>query len=60
MDHAHVEAALFALVVTGLVYLCKWIFGFSLPAIFGLPACLVIFVGAYILLFIVFRFLWSR
>jgi hypothetical protein len=58
--HAHIDAAVFAAVLTCLTYAVKWIMGFNLPAfIFFLPAFIAVFSGFYIVLLLLFAIAWS-
>jgi hypothetical protein len=60
-SHAHIDAAVFAALLTLLTYAVKWIFGFQLPAtIFFLPTFIAIFLSFYVILWVVFAFVWSR
>jgi hypothetical protein len=59
--HAHVDAALFAAVLTVLTYGIKWMFGLRFPdLVFVLPTFVAIFIGFYAILFVVFLLVWSR
>jgi hypothetical protein len=59
--HAHVDAGLFAILLTLLIYGIKWIFGLKFPySIFVLPTFLAVFIGFYAILFIVFLVVWSK
>ena len=59
--HAHVEAALFAVLLTLLTYGFKWIFGLRFPTtILALPAFIGIFLGFYVILFAGLLIAWSR
>jgi len=60
-QHAHVQAALLAMLLTAVTYGIKWLFGFTFPGvIFVLPTFMAIFIGFYLILFVLFLILWSR
>jgi hypothetical protein len=59
--HAHVDAGVFAIFFTVLTYIIKWICGLKFPgSIFGLPTFMAIFIGFYMVLFLVFLLAWNR
>jgi hypothetical protein len=59
--HAHMDAGFFAILLTLLTYGIKWLFGLTFPeTIFVLPTFLAVFVGFYLILFVVFLILWNR
>jgi hypothetical protein len=59
--HAHIDAAVFAAVLTLLTYAVKWIFGFKFPVIiFFLPTAVAVFFGFYVILWVYFAITWSR
>jgi len=59
--HAHVEAGLFAVLLTLLTYGIKWICGMKFPhTILGLPAFIGIFLGFYVIFFIALLIAWNR
>jgi hypothetical protein len=61
MNHAHVEAGVFSILATLLAYGIAWLFNWNIPAlIFNIPAFLVIFVGLYLILYVVFLIAWNR
>jgi hypothetical protein len=58
--HAHIDAAVIAILLTGPAYGIKWIFGLKFPdLIFYLPPFIAIFAGFYVVLFIGFLIAWS-
>jgi hypothetical protein len=60
-SHAHVEAAVFSILLTLIVYGVKKLFGLRLPeTILVLPTSIAIFIAFYIILYIAFIFLWSK
>jgi hypothetical protein len=59
--HAHVDACIFAILLTLLTYGIKWVFGLEFPEfLFALPTFLVVFVGFYSVLYLVFLIVWNR
>ena len=54
MNHAHLDAALLAIVMSGLVWLVDWIFEL------GAPPILFVFIGFYLVLYVIFSYLWRR
>jgi hypothetical protein len=59
--HAHVDAGLFAVLLTLLTYGIKGIFGLTFPdMIFVLPTFIAVFIGFYTILYVVFLIVWSR
>lgn len=59
--HAHVDAAVFSVVLTVLTYGVKWLFGWGFPSFFfGLPFFLAVFLGYYLAWSVAFLVLWSR
>lgn len=59
--HAHVDAAVFAALLTVLTYVIKWCAGIDFrPYVFAFPTFLAIFMGFYIILHVIFLILWSR
>jgi hypothetical protein len=61
MNHVHVEAGTLSILLTLLVYLVRWATGFHLPQILlGLPTFLVLFLGFYLVLYVVFLIAWNR
>ena len=59
--HAHIDAAVFAILLTLLTYGIKWLFGLKFPVvILVLPTFLAVFIGFYVILFVVFLILWSK
>jgi hypothetical protein len=59
--HAHVDAGLFAVLLTLLSYGIKWTFGLNFPGvIFVVPTFIAVFIGFYAILFFVFLLVWSR
>ena len=60
-NHAHVDAGAFSILLTLLVYVVKWIAGLKFPVlIFYLPTFIAIFLGFYIILYIVFLIAWNK
>ncbi len=60
-SHAHIDASVFAVVLTLLTYLVKWVFGLRFPDfVLVLPTFLAIFIGFYIILWVVFLIAWNR
>lgn len=60
-SHAHTEAAVFSIVLTSLTYAVKWVAGWQFPAVvLGVPSFIAVFLGFYVLLFLVFLILWNR
>jgi len=60
-SHAHIDAGAFSILLTLLVYIVKWIVGFKFPVlIFYLPPFIAIFLGFYIVLYVVFLIAWNR
>ena len=59
--HVHVEAAVIATLLTMLIYGVTWFAGWSLPGrIVGFPAFLIVFAGAYVILYIILMVLWTK
>jgi hypothetical protein len=59
--HAHIDAGFFAILLTLLTYGVKWLFALKFPdSIFVLPTFLVVFIGFYAILYIVFLIVWSK
>jgi hypothetical protein len=59
--HAHVDAAVFSIVLPLLTYGVKWAFGLRFPdLIFGVPTFIAVFVVFYLILFGVFLIAWSK
>ena len=59
--HAHIDAAVLAILLTLLTYGIKWLFGLKFPVvILVLPTFLAVFIGFYTILFVVFLILWSK
>jgi hypothetical protein len=59
--HAHVDAAVFAALLTLLAYVVKWSIGIDFPSyIVGFPAFVIIFLGFYIVTFAIFLIRWSK
>jgi hypothetical protein len=59
--HAHADAAVFATLLTLLVYGVKWLFGWKFPDfILVLPTFVAVFVALYVILYGVFLLAWSR
>jgi hypothetical protein len=59
--HAHMDAALSAALMTLLIYVVKWCIGTDFrPYIFVFPTFVVIFLGFYIVAFMIFLVLWTR
>jgi hypothetical protein len=59
--HAHIDASVFAILLTLLTYGIKWLFGLKFPdTIFVLPTFLAVFIGFYAILFVVFLILWNK
>jgi len=60
-SHAHVDAAVFSIVLTFLTYGVKWVLGLKFPVlVFGVPSFIAVFLGFYLILFLVFLVLWNR
>jgi len=60
-NHAHIDAGALSILLTFLVYVVKWIAGFKFPVlIFYLPTFIAIFLGFYIVLYVVFLIAWNR
>jgi hypothetical protein len=60
-EHAHVEAALAAILLTLVTYGVKWLFGLHFPElVFMLPTFLAVFLGFYLILFVVFLIAWCK
>lgn len=60
-SHAHVEAAALSAVLTLLTYIAKWTLGWKFPdLVFAMPAFIAVFLGFYVVLFVVFLVVWSR
>ncbi|MBI2266516.1 MAG: hypothetical protein HYU64_15360 [Armatimonadetes bacterium] len=59
--HAHIDAAVFSVLLTLFIYGVKWLFGFKFPAfIFVLPTFVAIFLGFYTILYVAFLIAWTR
>ncbi len=59
--HAHTDAGFFAILLTLLTYGVKWVFGLRFPgSVFVLPTFLAVFIGFYVILFVVFLVIWNR
>jgi hypothetical protein len=59
--HAHIDAGFLAILLTLVTYGIKWLFGLRFPDfIFFLPTFMVVFIGFYAILFVVFLVIWSR
>ncbi len=59
--HAHVDAAVFSIVLTLLTYGVKWLRGWNFPAlVFGVPSFIAVFIAFYVILFVVFLVAWNR
>jgi hypothetical protein len=59
--HAHIDAAVFAILLTLLTYGIKWLFGLKFPVvILVLPTFLAVFIGFYVILFVLFLILWNK
>ena len=60
-NHAHVEAALFAIVSVLAIYAVAWLIKAELPAmVYLFPTPLALWVSAYILLYGLFSYLWRK
>lgn len=60
-QHAHVEAALFATLLTIITYALIWLLNFSVPeVILLLPAPLAIWLGCYLVCYPIAYFLWHK
>lgn len=60
-EHAHVEAALAAGILTVVTYGVKWLFGLHFPdLVFMLPTFMAVFIGFYLILFVVFLIAWCK
>ena len=60
-NHAHVDAATFTVVLLLTAYGVSRLFGWTIPPLlFGLPAVLVLFIGTYLLLYLVMFIAWRR
>ncbi len=56
MNHAHVEAALFTVVITVVALIVKWIFAWAWP-----PAAVPLMIlGTYIVLRVALTIVWTR
>jgi len=59
--HAHVEAGLLSILLTLLVYGIKWLFRLKFPElILVFPTFIGVFIGFYLILYVVFILLWSK
>jgi len=59
--HAHVDAAVFSVVLILLTYGVKWAFGLRFPDfIFGVPTFIAVFVVIYLILYGVFLIAWGK
>lgn len=59
--HAHIDASVFAFVLTFLTYGVKWLLGLRFPDfIFVVPTFLAVFIGFYTILWVVFLVVWSK
>ncbi len=59
--HAHIDAGVFAILLTLLTYGIKWLFGLKFPeSIFVLPTFLAVFIGFYIILYVFFLIMWNK
>jgi hypothetical protein len=58
--HAHVDASVFAAILTLLTYCVKWVLGLSFPAfLFAVPFFVAVFFAYYAVLFVVFAGAWA-
>jgi hypothetical protein len=59
--HVHMDAAVFAILLTLLIYGIKWLLGLRFPDfIFIVPTFIVIFIVCYAILFVVFFIVWNK
>lgn len=59
--HAHIDAGFFSILLTLFVYGVKWLFRLNVPElVFIFPFFMAVFVGFYLILYVVFLKLWSR
>jgi hypothetical protein len=59
--HVHTEAGVCSFLLTLLAYGIKWLFGLRFPeSILALPTFMGVFIGFYLVLYVVFLILWSR
>jgi len=59
--HAHIDAEVFAALLTLLTYSVKWIFGLAFSQfILLVPTFVAVFIGYYVILYAFFLIVWSR